>query len=100
MVSVEEYRRYRYQLGLAEGVDDLPPGDTLPLEDNLVFLNGGNVDAIFHYGFSFLLLHKTAFGISFTTVSAGSKLKQAYKKNVCKTKSAKIAIGFRCKSIV
>ncbi|PIK58473.1 putative transferase CAF17-like [Apostichopus japonicus] len=40
VVSVEEYRRYRYQLGLAEGVDDLPPGDTLPLEDNLVFLNG------------------------------------------------------------
>lgn len=38
--SGQEYRRHRYQLGLAEGVTDLPPGEVLPLEANLVFLNG------------------------------------------------------------
>jgi len=31
----------RYELGLSEGTGDLPPGDCLPLDSNLAFLNGG-----------------------------------------------------------
>lgn len=49
MVSNEEYRRYRYQLGLAEGVTDLPPGEALPLESNIVFLNGGRLGTLIHF---------------------------------------------------
>ncbi|XP_074662231.1 iron-sulfur cluster assembly factor IBA57, mitochondrial-like [Tubulanus polymorphus] len=36
------YRIHRYQLGIAEGVSDFHPGKSLPLESNLVFLNGVN----------------------------------------------------------
>jgi len=35
-----EYREQRYKLGVAEGIHDLEPGKTFPLESNLVFLNG------------------------------------------------------------
>merc|ERR1719244_1227905 len=35
-----EYREQRYKLGVAEGINDLEPGKTFPLESNLVFLNG------------------------------------------------------------
>ena len=35
-----EYREQRYKLGVAEGILDLEPGKTFPLESNLVFLNG------------------------------------------------------------
>jgi len=35
-----EYREQRYKLGVAEGICDLEPGKTFPLESNLVFLNG------------------------------------------------------------
>ncbi|XP_056408266.1 putative transferase CAF17, mitochondrial, partial [Hyla sarda] len=38
--SVWEYNRYRYQHGIAEGVKDLPPNVALPLESNLVYMNG------------------------------------------------------------
>lgn len=34
------YVERRYQLGVGEGLIDLPPGGALPLESNLVFLNG------------------------------------------------------------
>ncbi|XP_048747304.2 putative transferase CAF17 homolog, mitochondrial [Ostrea edulis] len=35
-----EYHTQRYKTGLPEGIVDLPPGQCLPLESNLVFHNG------------------------------------------------------------
>ena len=43
LVSEEDYTRWRYQLGIPEGVLDLPPGNCLPLESNLAFMNGGQL---------------------------------------------------------
>ncbi|XP_072432420.1 putative transferase CAF17 homolog, mitochondrial [Chiloscyllium punctatum] len=38
--DIQDYHRYRYQIGIAEGVKDLPSGEAIPLESNLVYMNG------------------------------------------------------------
>ncbi|XP_076657469.1 iron-sulfur cluster assembly factor IBA57, mitochondrial [Halictus rubicundus] len=44
--NVLSYKALRYKLGIPEGVDDLPPGQPLPLEVNCDYLHGVN----FHKG--------------------------------------------------
>lgn len=38
--NVENYRAFRYKLGVGEGIHDLPPGKALPLEINCDYLHG------------------------------------------------------------
>lgn len=38
--KIEDYRAFRYKLGVGEGIHDLPPGKTLPLEINCDYLHG------------------------------------------------------------
>lgn len=39
-VAEDEYTKLRYQLGIGEGVTDLPPGKSFPLECNCDYLHG------------------------------------------------------------
>ena len=34
------YKQWLYRHGIAEGIEDIPPGECIPLEYNIVFLNG------------------------------------------------------------
>jgi len=34
------YKQWLYRNGIAEGIEDIPPGECIPLEYNIVFLNG------------------------------------------------------------
>ncbi|CAF0905889.1 unnamed protein product [Adineta steineri] len=34
------YKQWLYQHGIAEGIEDIPPGECIPLEYNIVYLNG------------------------------------------------------------
>ncbi|XP_051871423.1 putative transferase CAF17 homolog, mitochondrial isoform X2 [Pristis pectinata] len=38
--DIQDYHRHRYKIGIAEGVKDLPSGEAIPLESNLVYMNG------------------------------------------------------------
>lgn len=38
--DIQEYHSHRYKIGIAEGVKDLPSGEAIPLESNLVYMNG------------------------------------------------------------
>ncbi|KAM4705198.1 putative transferase CAF17, mitochondrial [Rhinophrynus dorsalis] len=38
--SFKDYCKHRYEQGVPEGVNDIPPGVALPLESNLVYMNG------------------------------------------------------------
>ena len=39
--TAEHYRDHRLRLGVAEGVEEILPGNSFPLEYNLDYLNGG-----------------------------------------------------------
>ena len=38
---IDFYHKFRLQHGIAEGIDEIPPGNCFPLEYNLDYLNGG-----------------------------------------------------------
>ncbi|KAK0087121.1 hypothetical protein PV325_001730 [Microctonus aethiopoides] len=38
--KLNNYREFRYKLGIGEGIEDLPPGKALPLEINCDYLHG------------------------------------------------------------
>lgn len=38
--NIENYKAFRYKLGIGEGTDDLPPGKAFPLEINCDYLHG------------------------------------------------------------
>lgn len=42
-MSEQQYAAYRYELGVPEGVSDIAPNDSFPLESNFDYLNGGMV---------------------------------------------------------
>ena len=41
LFATDAYHRHRLHSGIAEGVEELPVGNCLPLEYNLDYLNGG-----------------------------------------------------------
>lgn len=38
--NISFYKQWLYRHGIAEGIEDIPPGECIPLEYNIVFLNG------------------------------------------------------------
>lgn len=44
--NINEYKKYFYKQGIAEGADVFTYGNSIPLEYNIVFLNGGKTNLI------------------------------------------------------
>ena len=43
VTNIEAYDTRRFFFGIGEGRQDLPPGNALPLDSNVAFLNGGKL---------------------------------------------------------
>lgn len=41
VTKLDRYHARRYRFGIGEGIIDMPPGNSLPLECNAAFMNGG-----------------------------------------------------------
>jgi folate-binding Fe-S cluster repair protein YgfZ len=52
--DINIYKKFMDKQGIAEGSETIPYGDAIPLEYNIVFLNGGNKSS--HIGFLRLVL--------------------------------------------
>ncbi|XP_063970981.1 putative transferase CAF17, mitochondrial [Lytechinus pictus] len=95
-VSENHYRTHRYQWGVAEGVDELPPGECLPLESNLAYMNGVSFTKGCYLGQELTarthhtgVIRKRIMPIQFTgnaipTIPAGTSIKTSEGKNVGK----------------
>ena len=46
--TIKEYHIHRMKCGIAESTEELPPGQCLPFEVNLDFMNGGMKVLLYH----------------------------------------------------
>eukprot|EP00057_Strongylocentrotus_purpuratus_P008123 XP_011662597.1 PREDICTED: putative transferase CAF17, mitochondrial [Strongylocentrotus purpuratus] len=95
-VNEEDYMMHRYQWGVAEGVNELPTGDCLPLESNLALMNGVSFTKGCYLGQELTArTHHTGVirkrvmpiqlaGNAIPTIPAGTSIKTAEGKNVGK----------------
>lgn len=45
---LSHYHRHRLEMGIAEGIEEIPPGQLLPFELNIDYLQGGMNTAVHH----------------------------------------------------